>query len=751
MDEYDIIIERTVRDLFKSNQLIQIKKYKMNKEKEINDKDDELKHLILEKYSDLTESINGLEKISNNLKELETIKIQLGENLSNIDLDKIENILKGIKFDINFISEDQNNNDDTIDEKIDECMELLKNKEYKKRLDELKKIKLIIKDEKNEIYNFFVIDLIEDIMKNFIEEKNLINNLEQYKNLFEEIEQNIFINEESKNQLQLSEFYLKINNDEGINQIFNKLSNRIGTFSTNIIIKLLILNITKNLVLLSQEKDYNLIKDENKNLIIKIYQMLITIIMVIKKYLINEDNEKTLIERINEFLQLLISQIKNNIDSMFVFENNSDDIKIKTTQIILFWAEIKQNIVSNITEEETNVINFLKENNIILEIELFYFLFLNKAIGQTSNVFSRYIKKYSSTNFKTILSFQIKKEYFKFENEFYSTIKKVSLLENDIFKEKLIQIIFSQIETFLIKFLEKLNENKVSINYFNFIMKILSYDDLIFIIKDLKKENLLITINQIVEIYAKNNFTKIEQFINNIFKNYLKYENYINNNNNNESEEILKCSESLKEIILFIYSFEIKENKYKLQIYNLLYDIYEQFIQSSSSFNVNLFIDIFILKFLNIQNKEKLEIKDFNEIILLIESKIQNNFNFNKEKIEKIIGYNELNIFFNKENYYDINISFPIENISKKDNKYKKEQILITTSRLNPLLINRRKVNYNYNDNSKNTTSKILEHRIDESYLSLRTSKVSPQPQNLNNINFPKRNNTNPLQFFKFN
>ena len=699
MDEYDLIVERTVRDLFKSNQLIQIKKYKMNKEKEINDKDDDLKELILQKYSDLTESINGLEKISNNLKELEEIRVQLGENLSNIDLDKIENILKGIKFDINFISEEQNNNDDTIDEKIDECFELLKNKEYKEIIDELKKIKLIIKEEKQEIYNFFVIDLIEDIMKNFIEEKNLMNNLELYKNLFEEIDQNIFINEESKNQLQLSEFYLKINNDEGINQIFNKLSNGIGTFSTNIIIKLLILNITKNLVLLSQEKDYNLIKDENKNLIIKIYQMLITIIMVIKKYLINEDNEKTLIERINEFLQLLISQIKNNIDSMFVFENNSDDIKIKTTQIILFWAEIKQNIVSNITEEETNIINFLKDNNIISEIELFYFLFLNKSIDQTSNVFSRYIKKYSSTNFKTILSFQIKKEYFKFENEFYSAIKKVSLLENDIFKEKLIQIIFSQIHTFLNQFLENLNENKVSIDYFNFIMKILSYDDLLLIVKDLKKENLLITINKILEIYAKNNFTKIEQFINNTFKNYLKYENYLNNNNN-ESEEILKCSESLKEIILFIYSFEIKENKYKLRIYNLLYDIYIQFFQSFSSFNVNLFIDIFILNFLNIQNKDKQEIKDFNEIINLIESKVQNNFNFDKEKIEKIIGYKELNDFFNKDNYYDINISFPIENISKKDNLYKKEQILITTSRLNPLLLNRRKVNYNNSDNS---------------------------------------------------
>ena len=435
---------------------------------------------------------------------------------------------------------------------------------------------------------------------------------------------------------------------------------------------------------------------------------------------------------------------------MFVFENNSDDIKIKTTQIILFWAEIKQSIISNITEEETNIINFMKINNIISEIELFYFLFLNKAIDQTSNVFSRYIKKYSSINFKTILSFQIKKEYFKFENEIYSTMKKVQLLENDIFKEKLIQIIFSQIHTFLNQFLENLNENKVSIDYFNFIMKILSYDDLLLIVKDLKKENLLITINKILEIYAKNNFTKIEQFINNTFKNYLKYENYLNNNNN-ESEEILKCSESLKEIILFIYSFEIKENKYKLRIYNLLYDIYIQFFQSFSSFNVNLFIDIFILNFLNIQNKDKQEIKDFNEIINLIESKVQNNFNFDKEKIEKIIGYKELNDFFNKDNYYDINISFPIENISKKDNLYKKEPILITTSRLNPLLLNRRKVNYNYSDNSKNTTSKILEHRIDESYLSLRTSKVSPQPQNPNKINFPKKNSNNPLQFFKFN
>ena len=749
MDEYDLIVERTVRDLFKSNQLIQIKKYKMNKEKEINDKDDDLKELILQKYSDLTESINGLEKISNNLKELEEIRVQLGENLSKIDLDKIENILKGIKFDINFISEEENNNDDIIDEKIDECYQLLKTKEYQQIINELKTIKLNLKEEKHEDYNFLVIDLTEEIMKNFIEEKNLINNLEIYKNLFEQIDENIFLNDESKNELQLSEFYLKINNDEGINQIFHQLSIGKGTFSTNIIIKLLILNITKNLVLISQERDYNFIKEENKNLIMKIYQMLITIVMIINQYIINNENKKEIVERINEFIQLMISQIKSNIDSMFVLDNSVDDIKIKTNQLILFWTEIKNDIKDNISEKELNIINFMKDNNIISNEEFFYFLFLNKAIDQVSNIVSRYIKKYSSSNFKTILSFQIKKENFKFENEFYSIIKKISSLENDIYKEKLIQIIFSQLETFLNNFLESINQNKVSIDYFNFMMKILSYDDLNIVIKELKRNNLLETINKILEIYAKNNFSKIEQFINNTFKNYLKYENY--SNPEQETNDNIKCSESLKEMILYIYSFEIKEEKYKLQIYNLLYDVYEKFIQSFSSVNKNLYIDLFILKYINIQNNIG-EIKDFNQIISLIESRTQNNFNFEEEKIKDTIGYNELNDFFNKINYYDKNISFPVQNnFIKEKNKFKKEQIMVTTSRLNPLFLNRRKVNYNYSDNSKNTTSKILEHRIDESYLSLRTSKISPQPQNPHNTTFPKKSSTNPLQFFKFN
>ena len=81
-DEYDVIVEKTVRDLFKSSELIQIKKFIMNKQKELQNKDDELKKLILNKYTSLIDSTNALEQISSNLYELQDIRSNLGKNLN---------------------------------------------------------------------------------------------------------------------------------------------------------------------------------------------------------------------------------------------------------------------------------------------------------------------------------------------------------------------------------------------------------------------------------------------------------------------------------------------------------------------------------------------------------------------------------------------------------------------------------------------------------------------------------------------
>ena len=79
MEDYDEVVIKTVRDLFRSYPLIQIKKYMMTKEGEINDKDSELKSLILDKYTSLTHGFNGLETISTNLESLEKTRKEFSE------------------------------------------------------------------------------------------------------------------------------------------------------------------------------------------------------------------------------------------------------------------------------------------------------------------------------------------------------------------------------------------------------------------------------------------------------------------------------------------------------------------------------------------------------------------------------------------------------------------------------------------------------------------------------------------------
>ena len=122
MEDYDEVVIKTVRDLFRSYPLIQIKKYLMTKEGEVNDKDGELKSLILEKYTTLTHGFNGLEKISENLQSLENSRKEFSEKMEQIDFGKLELSLQNIPFgnDLNDIIKDKSDFEfDKINEKIE--------------------------------------------------------------------------------------------------------------------------------------------------------------------------------------------------------------------------------------------------------------------------------------------------------------------------------------------------------------------------------------------------------------------------------------------------------------------------------------------------------------------------------------------------------------------------------------------------------------------------------------------------------
>ena len=122
MENYEVVLEKIVRDLFKSAPIVQIKKYKFTKENEIQVKEENLKSLILEKYPILLKSIHSLEQISSNLSELQEIRLKLGENMSNF---KLNDYLKNNNIhDINFEKIVQHyDNDSNLDIDLEDILE----------------------------------------------------------------------------------------------------------------------------------------------------------------------------------------------------------------------------------------------------------------------------------------------------------------------------------------------------------------------------------------------------------------------------------------------------------------------------------------------------------------------------------------------------------------------------------------------------------------------------------------------------
>ena len=93
MEAFDVVVHKTVKDLFKSNNLTHILKYKINKEKELISKDDDMKKLILEKYPFLIKSLANLEEISSNIPALEELRKGFEQKVEMLkEIDSNENL-----------------------------------------------------------------------------------------------------------------------------------------------------------------------------------------------------------------------------------------------------------------------------------------------------------------------------------------------------------------------------------------------------------------------------------------------------------------------------------------------------------------------------------------------------------------------------------------------------------------------------------------------------------------------------------
>jgi hypothetical protein len=257
MDNYDVVIERTVRDLFKSSPLPQIKKYKTNKEKEIMKKDEELRNLILEKYPLLIKSISSLEGINSSLNDLQEIRKKFVENVDLMEQNlKNENVYK---FNQNLFSGSLDNNSDeeeeiddieyiqeTISENLDQCWKIV-NYSSEKEFDNLlisliglkRKLNKLNEYEKNnknnfnysladdskflfENYDFIMIQFIENLIQNFLQ-IDVLQNSSYLHNYFINFF-SVFYLINSNKKLDLSE-YKKIISDRNINTFYDEIFN----------------------------------------------------------------------------------------------------------------------------------------------------------------------------------------------------------------------------------------------------------------------------------------------------------------------------------------------------------------------------------------------------------------------------------------------------------------------------------------------------------------------------------------------
>ena len=748
MENYDEVVIKTVRDLFRSYPLIQIKKYMMSKEGDISDKDNELKTLILEKYTSLTNGIEGLEKMSLNLNSLENIRTEFTKKVNEIDFEQIENALANISFDNDFLDNLKINNFFNFEEKKEKIELFLKEKKFEEIIKEMIIIKDNVGSDGNnnkkseninieEKYYFYLVDLVEEIMNKMIEDNNICDNIQKYKFLFDEIFEKLIKNkyEESMEYLIMSELYLKILFDKNIIKIIEEYfyffnNDNKNYFSVNILLKILFLRISQILYDISNTSIELLFSDKLIDKYYNIYQIIECIKFICDTYLIN-NNEKI---DLNKFYYFIKSEINKNINSLLVIPRNILQ-KLYPHKAIIFWNKL-----------------FLKNENTEGGENLLEFLFLDKSIEQISNITSYTLKQYSLNNLFN-LKIILKNKNIENENDIFLALLKIKEINNDkSYKSKFISIFQNKLHQFFSELnnniddedISKENENKIE--YMNIIIKIISYEELIKIFKEFNFNDIIQVINELIEKNQLSDYQKIKMYIYDSFKLELLFE-LSKNEEERKKNNLYSMSESLKELIILLYEYEIKEKKHKINIYLNIIDVYSSVIKYYISekgkkiLNNIIINDIFILKNINIeQNKGE----EMNKLVEEIKQIFELN---NKDKTENIIkceGYKLLNDFFSIDEYINNKTDFILDFDKNRNNnkQIKIEYLPIYVNKMNVFMLNKSKIDYSERENNTISTCNIYDYRIEENYLSIRQDKgIKSENNNISNSNKNESNN----------
>ena len=757
MEDYDEVVIKTVRDLFRSYPLIQIKKYMMTKEGEINEKDSELKSLILEKYTSLTHGFNGLENISKNLQSLVDTRKEFTEKMDQIDFSKLELALQNIPFgnELNDIIKDKNNFDfDEINEKIDKY---IKEKNYDKSIDEMIIFKKYIDNNKNEFnnddinlkekYYFLLVELVEGVLNKMIEDSNICSNIEQYKTLLDKINENLIKDkyEECMEYLLMIELYLKISCDKNIRKIMEDYFNFFNNddkncFSINILLKILFLKISQILYDISIIPIESLFNDSIVEKYYSIYETVICIKLICDKYCINY-NIKNKID-LNKFYSFIKSEIDKNMNSLLIIPKNSFQ-KLYLYNTINLWNKLF--IKNDINEPIVNGLHLIE------------FLYLDKSIEQISNITTYMLKQYSINNLFN-LKLLLKNKNIKNENDIYLSIVELNKIDDKKeYKQKYMSILQNKLNQFFSGInnivIEEPNDNKNNkqIEYMNIIIQIITSEELLKIFNDFKFNDITQIIKELIGKNQMNDYLKIKNYINDTFKLELLLELYL------DEEQIKKynengISESLNQLIETLYEYEIKEKEHKINIYLNIIEVYEQILQNFYSNIENdlksvnkIFInDIFILYNINI-NIEENQGSKMKSLLELVQSI----FNIDIENINKNINdyknYQILNEFFSSNEYINKKPEFLFDINKYVNNKPKKiEYLPIYSNKMHVHMLNKSKIDYSERENNEISTCYIYDYGIEENYLSIRQDNpIKSENNNIQNSNSNKGENNN--------